>query len=50
MLFIMRYYANNVFSLKKQYNRGFLGGGQVFYAVIFMRILCLLNYHVKIRP
>ena len=28
----------------------FLGGGKVFYAVIFMRILCLLNYHVKIRP
>ena len=26
----------------------FLGGGKVFYAVIFMRILCLLNYHVKI--
>lgn len=25
----------------------FLGGGKVFYAVIFMRILCLLNYHVK---
>ena len=22
----------------------------MFYAVIFMRILCLLNYHVKIRP
>lgn len=28
----------------------FLGGGKVFYVVIFMRILCLLNYHVKIRP
>lgn len=27
-----------------------LGGGKVFCAVIFMRILCLLNYHVKIRP
>ncbi|MGG2239513.1 hypothetical protein AB6B54_00105, partial [Escherichia coli] len=26
----------------------FLGDGKVFYAVIFMRILCLLNYHVKI--
>ena len=28
----------------------FLGGGKVFYAVIFMRFLRLLNYHVKIRP
>ncbi len=24
-----------------------LGCGKVFYAVIFMRILCLLNYHEK---
>jgi len=50
MLFIVKYYENNVFFIKKQCNREFFGGGKVFYVVIFMRFLRLLNYHVKISP
>ena len=38
------------FIIENQYIIEFLGGGKVFYAVIFMHFLRLLNYHVKIRP
>ena len=50
MLFIVKYYENNVFSLKNNAIENFFGGGKVFYVVIFMRFLRLLNYHVKISP
>ena len=50
MLFIARYYANYILSLKINILLNSWGGGKVFYAVIFMHFLRLLNYHVKIRP
>lgn len=39
-----------IFIIENQYIIEFLGDGKVFYAVIFMHFLRLLNYHVKIRP